>query len=68
MEEFMYRVRLLVFFVTAIGVFSTNTLAEDANTNTSKKLDQIVESQKKILGQLEEIKKELYVVKIRATR
>ncbi len=59
-----------VFFVLAAFIFFTITFtpllfAQDAGTY--HKLNEVLENQKKILSDLDEIKKELTIVKVRAT-
>lgn len=64
------RVPLIATIFVAVFLISSNLYAETSTSTAeiSKKLEQILENQKKILLQLEEIKKEVYVVKIRATQ
>ena len=69
----------VVFILGFISVFSTVNSFADINPETpavnsvdnvtlSKKLDKITESQSKILNELDELKAELAIVKIRVTQ
>ena len=58
---------LLVFTSPASAVTSTVMKASDATAQSQAKLDKIIKTQEEILTQLGDIKKELAIVKIRAT-
>ena len=66
--------KVMVFFLLAALFTAPPLFAEtpakttDSGTKDQGKLDKIIASQQEILKQLEEIKQELQIVKIRATR
>lgn len=64
MKKKLLSIALGVVFLAS----STAWAVETSNAEISKKLDEILETQKKLIQQLGEIKQELYVVKIRATQ
>ena len=64
----MMRKQLLTTALGIVFLFSPNAYAETSSTDLSKKLDRILETQKKLIQQLDEVKQELYVIKIRATQ
>ena len=54
-----------VFLMCAVLALGTASFAQDTAAPTD--LDQVIKNQEQILRELAEIKKELYVVKIRAS-
>ena len=66
--------RMLPYFLTVavffgVLLFPAQARAEESATGPSQvKLDQIIKNQQEIIKQLAEIKQELYVIKVRATR
>lgn len=59
---------VLAFMVTSLTITNGPIQAAVSDTEISKKLDDILKSQKEILGALASIKEELDIVKIRVTR
>ncbi len=57
----------LIFSSPARATTSTVSKASDASVQSQAKLDKIIKTQEEILTQLGDIKKELAIVKIRAT-
>ncbi len=60
--------RILSVIFAVFFLASSYAHAEPLASESSRKLDKILETQKQILQQIEEIKQELYVIKIRATQ
>ena len=64
---------LVILSIVLIGVFTAANKALMAETyssdsSISKKLDEVLNNQKTTLQALEDLKKELYIIKIRVTQ
>ena len=58
-----------IFFLIACMLLSFYAFAQDGgDAATQRKLDQILKTQQQILDQLQDLKTEVNIVKIRATR
>ncbi len=55
-------------FVIAMLMQTSSFAEEPAQVDVLKKLDELITGQKQVLAKLEEMKQELYIIKIRATK
>ena len=62
----MKRWAILVLLVVAF-IFSYKALFADGDSAVSQKLNQVIQNQEKILRELDEIKSQLEVIKVRAS-
>ena len=63
----LFSLLFLIFSSPASAAVSTASKTSDVTLQSQAKLDTIIKNQQEILTQLDEIKKELAIVKIRAT-
>ncbi|MFC1623744.1 hypothetical protein ACFL28_00285 [Candidatus Omnitrophota bacterium] len=75
MARKIWRLSLLIVMVISLGVFALKGFGkekklEEKNDSSaiSEKIDEILKNQQDIIAQLEDIKKELDIIRIRASR